>query len=120
MAVSGTLVKRIMVKITADDMDADEKLAAITAKADELSAKNPELKVKIDTAAAAAKMRVFRDELKASMSAAVTVDPAAQAAAEDGMSRLTEALDKMHERADKLKESFADDKEQLAKLLSLD
>ena len=120
MAVSGTLVKRIMVRVTADDMDADEKLDAITAKADELAAKNPELKVKIDSAAAMAKMKVLRDELKASMSEAVTVDPAAQKAAEDNMSRLADALDKMHERADKLKEAFAGDKEQLAKLLGLD
>ena len=70
MAAGSTLVKRVMVQLTADDADAEAKLDAISAKADELAAKNPDLKVKIETAAASAKMAVFRQEL----AKAATVD----------------------------------------------
>jgi len=61
---SGTLVKRVMVQIQSDDGDTEEKLDRITAKADELKEKHPELSVKIDTAAASAKLAVLRQELK--------------------------------------------------------
>ena len=62
--MAGTLVKRVMLKITADDGDTESKLDRITAKADELSRMHPELKVKIDAGAAAAKMALLRKELK--------------------------------------------------------
>ena len=58
------LVKKVTLKITADDGDTEVKLDSITRKADELAAKHPELKVKIDTGAAAAKMAILRKELK--------------------------------------------------------
>jgi cell division septum initiation protein DivIVA len=54
-----------MLKVVSDDGDAEEKLDRITAKADQLRAEHPALKIRIDTAEATAKMAVFRDELKA-------------------------------------------------------
>lgn len=119
MAVSGTLVKRIMVRITADDMDADEKLDAITRKADELAEKNPELRVKIDTAAAQAKMRVLRDELKAATAEPVDLDPALQAATEGRLDAMRTGLDELAGRADAFRESVDGDKDSLARLLGL-
>lgn len=61
---SGTLVRKVVMQIAADDMDAEAKLDAISRKADELKAKNPELAVRIETAAASAKVAVLREELK--------------------------------------------------------
>ena len=61
---SSTLVKKVMLQITGDDTDAAAKIDAIKEKADQLKADNPELSVRIDTAAASAKMAVFRQELK--------------------------------------------------------
>ena len=58
------LVKKVTLKITADDGDTEVKLDDITRKADELAAKHPELKVKIDAGAAAAKMALLRKEMK--------------------------------------------------------
>jgi hypothetical protein len=62
--MANTLVKRVLLQITADDGTTEEKLARISAKADELGRKHPELKVRIDTAAASAKVAVLRKELK--------------------------------------------------------
>jgi hypothetical protein len=67
---SGTQVRRVLLQIQADDGDSESKLDAIAAKADELAKKHPELKVKIDTAAASAKIKVLRDDLKATAAAA--------------------------------------------------
>lgn len=61
---SGTLVRKVMLRISADDGDTETKIDRIAARADELAAKHPELKVRIDTAAAQAKMGVLRQELK--------------------------------------------------------
>ena len=63
--MAGTLVRSVMLKITADDGDAALKLDAIAAKAEELKALHPDLSPRIDTAEAQAKMAVLRDELKA-------------------------------------------------------
>ena len=62
--MAGTLVKRVLLQVTADDGDAEAKLEAISLKADELKEKHPELKVRIDTAEAQAKMAVLRAELR--------------------------------------------------------
>jgi hypothetical protein len=62
--MAGNLVKKVMLKIVADDGDSEAKLDKITAKADELGRKHPELKVKVDSAAASAKLAVLRKELK--------------------------------------------------------
>jgi phage-related protein len=61
---ANTLVKTAMLKITADDGDTESKLDRISAKADELAAKHPDLRVRIDTAAATAKLAVLKKELK--------------------------------------------------------
>lgn len=68
--MAGNLVKRVMLKIVADDGDSQAKLDAISAKADELARKNPDIKVKVDSAAASAKLGVLRQELKATAAAA--------------------------------------------------
>lgn len=62
--MAATLVKSVMLKITSDDGDTETKLERISKKADELAAKHPELKVRIDAGAATAKMAVLRKELK--------------------------------------------------------
>jgi hypothetical protein len=62
--MAGTLVKKVMLRIAADDGDTEQKLDKISAKADELARKHPDLKVKIDTAAASAKLAALRMELK--------------------------------------------------------
>lgn len=62
---NGTQVRRVLLQVEADDGDTEEKLDRITAKADELAERHPELKVKIDSAAAAAKLSVLRADLKA-------------------------------------------------------
>jgi len=62
--VAATLVKKVMLKIASDDGDTEEKLDRIGEKADELARKHPDLKVRIDTAAASAKLAVLRKELK--------------------------------------------------------
>jgi phage-related protein len=63
--MAATLVKKVMLKITADDGDTESKLSRIAAKAEELGREHPDIKVKIDSAAASAKMGVLRQELKA-------------------------------------------------------
>ena len=62
--MASTMVRRALLKITADDGDTELKLDKISAKADELAAKHPDLKVRIETAAASAKLAVLRQELK--------------------------------------------------------
>lgn len=62
--MADTIVRKVIMQLTADDADAEAKLEAIKAKADELRTMNPELTPKINTAEASAKMAVFRDELK--------------------------------------------------------
>jgi hypothetical protein len=62
--MAATLVKKVMLRIAADDGDTEQKLDKISAKADELGRKHPDLKVKIDTAAASAKLAALRMELK--------------------------------------------------------
>lgn len=61
---NGTQVRRVLLQFETDDGDAEAKLDRISAKADELKDKHPELAVKIDTAAANAKLAVLRAELK--------------------------------------------------------
>jgi hypothetical protein len=62
--MAGNLVKKVMLKIVADDGDSEEKLDRISEKADELGRKHPEIKVRVDAAAASAKVAVLRRELK--------------------------------------------------------
>ena len=59
-----TLVRRVMLKITSDDGDTELKLSRIAAKAEELGRLHPDLQVKINSAAASAKLAVLRKELK--------------------------------------------------------
>ena len=62
--MAATLVRSVKLKLTADDGDTEAKLDSIAAKAEELARLHPELKVKIDSAAASAKLAVLRKELK--------------------------------------------------------
>jgi len=62
--MAGTVVRRALLKIVADDGDTQAKLDKITAKAEELGRLNPEIKVKIDAAAATAEMMVLRRALR--------------------------------------------------------
>src|SRR5580692_161979 len=62
--MAGNLVKSVMLKIVGEDGDAEEKLNRISEKADELARKHPDIKVKVDSAAASAKLAVLRKELK--------------------------------------------------------
>ncbi len=68
------LVKSVMLKIVADDGDTEAKLDRITARAGELGRLHPDIKVKIDTAAAGAKLAVLRKELKDTGNAAAGSD----------------------------------------------
>jgi phage-related protein len=63
--MAGNLVKRVMLKIVADDGDSEEKLDRISEKADELARKHPDIKVRIDSAAASAKLAVLKGEMRA-------------------------------------------------------
>ena len=58
------LVKSVELRILATDADAQAKLDAIAERAEELKADNPDLAVRIDTAAASEKLKVLKDELK--------------------------------------------------------
>jgi TP901 family phage tail tape measure protein len=60
---AGTLVRRVMLQVTADDADAADKLESIKLKADELRDQFPELVARINTAEASAKLKVLKDEL---------------------------------------------------------
>lgn len=62
--MADTLVKRVLLRIVGDDGDTEHKIDSISRKADELGRKHPELKVRIDTAAASAKVAVLRKELR--------------------------------------------------------
>jgi hypothetical protein len=73
--MAGTLTRSVLLKIRSDDGDTQEKLDEITAKADRLKELNPDIKVRVETAEASAKMALLRDELKATAkNAKVTVD----------------------------------------------
>ena len=62
--MADTLVRKVILQLSADDGDTEARLDRISERADELARKHPELKVRIDTAAAAAKLGVLRAELK--------------------------------------------------------
>src|ERR1017187_879175 len=62
--MAGTLVKSVMLKIVSNDGDTEAKLDLITKKANELGRLHPDIKVKVDSAAASAKLAVLRKELK--------------------------------------------------------
>lgn len=68
--MASQLVKKVMLKIVADDGDSEAKLDKITAKAEELKRLHPDLQVKVDSAAASAKLTVLRKELKDTAKAA--------------------------------------------------
>jgi phage-related protein len=68
--MAGTLVKRVMLKITADDGDTEAKLGKIHAEAQRLGEMHPELKVRLDSAEATAKMAVLRKDLRDTAKAA--------------------------------------------------
>src|SRR5260370_42663132 len=71
----GRLTREALLKIVADDGDTELKLDKIKAKADELRRLHPELKVRIATAEASAKPKLFRpDLLAATRDATVTVN----------------------------------------------
>lgn len=61
---SGTLVRKVLLQIAADDGDTEAKLDAISAKAEAMKRLHPELSVRIDTAAASAKVAALRGELQ--------------------------------------------------------
>ena len=60
---TATQVRRVLLQVSTEDGDSEAKLDAIAAKAEELGKLHPEMQVKIDTAAASAKLRVLRAEL---------------------------------------------------------
>src|ERR1017187_8911218 len=62
--MAGTLVKSVMLKIVSNDGETEAKLDLITKKANELGRLHPDIKVKVDSAAASAKLAVLRKELK--------------------------------------------------------
>ena len=62
--MAGDLTKTIKMQIVADDADAQAKLDAISAKADRLAEKNPEIEPKIRDDEFKAKLLVLRGELK--------------------------------------------------------
>jgi hypothetical protein len=62
--VGTTLVRKVLLQISADDGDTETKLDNIQRKADELARDHPELTPRINTAAASAKLAVLRKELK--------------------------------------------------------
>lgn len=72
---SGTLVRKVLLQLATDDGDTEAKLDAITAKAKELGELHPELKARIDTAAASAKVAVLKGELTDLAKATVKIDP---------------------------------------------
>lgn len=59
-----TLVRKILLQVNADDGDTEAKLNRIGLKADELAKKHPEIAVRVETAAASAKVEVLRRELR--------------------------------------------------------
>jgi phage-related protein len=56
--------KSVRLFLLGDNRDARAKIDEVDVKADELSAKHPELKIGIDTAAAAERLAILREELK--------------------------------------------------------
>lgn len=71
----GTLVRKVLLQLSADDGDTEAKLDAITAKAKELGELHPELQARIDTAAASAKVAVLKQELTDLAKAKVEIEP---------------------------------------------
>jgi hypothetical protein len=86
------LVKSVELRILATDADAQAKLDAIAERAEELKADNPDLAVRIDTAAASEKLKVLKDELN---QAAGSADDASAALKEyqDAAARAASASD---------------------------
>src|SRR5580700_7183016 len=86
------LVKSVELRILATDADAQAKLDAIAERAEELKADNPDLAVRIDTAAASEKLKVLKDELR---STAGSADDASAALKEyqDAAARAASASD---------------------------
>jgi len=72
--VATTLVRKLLLQINADDADAQTKMDLVSARAEELKKQFPELKVKLDTAEATAKMAVLREELKKPLKVKVEPD----------------------------------------------
>src|SRR5262245_57881333 len=62
--MAATVSKSALLKILGDTADADEKLAAVTARADKLREDHPELTVRVNTAEASAKLAILKAELK--------------------------------------------------------
>ena len=89
--MAGNLVKSVMLKIVANDGGTEEKLRQIAEKADELARKHPDIKVKVDSAAASAKLAVLRRELRDTGKAA-DEDTGKFAALKDGLNVLTLGL----------------------------
>jgi hypothetical protein len=91
--MAATLVRKVMLKITADDGDTEEKIDRISLKADELAEKHPDLEVRIRTAEATAKLAVLRQELKDTAAEAAAVDAETAAGSGEGAeSQLAEWL----------------------------
>ena len=106
--MAGTLVRRVLLQIDADDGTTAEKLDRIQKKADELKAASPDLAVRIDTAAASAKLGVLRQELKDTAAGAdgfgAATDRVSSASA-----RMAEALAEQSAAAEKLATLQGDD-----------
>jgi hypothetical protein len=116
--VAGTLVRKVLLQIASDDGDTEAKLDAITAKANDLKELHPELAVKIDTAAASAKMAALKSELKDVGSPVIKPDVDLDSV-DDKIKELDERLkdqvDKLKEDASKVGEAVAAAGEQAEK-----
>lgn len=62
--MADTMIKRAILQIAAEDGDTEAKIDKIKAKAEELGALHPEIKPRIEAAAASAQVAVIRAELK--------------------------------------------------------
>src|SRR5215469_3563050 len=62
--MAGSISKEALLRITGNSADADEKLAAVSKRADELREKHPDIAIRVNTAEAQAKLAILKAELK--------------------------------------------------------
>lgn len=113
--------KSVRLSILGNNADAKAKIQEVDDKAEALKQSNPELSIGIDTAAASEKIRIFREELRATKTEAeeplvLTADDV----------QAVQRLDALKVRVDELKAARAkitldaDDKEAVAKVAAID
>ena len=102
------LVKSAELRLFASDGDAQEKLDAVTARMEELKADDPDLAVRIDTAGAAEKIQIIKDNLKSAAVAASDFAGATDKVTE-ASARFTGALQEQSDAAERLRVLQQDD-----------